>query len=205
MILWISALVGGWFENYSAFMQLPKAIAQHPWPRLLGKERMKGLAASVDANLSSWTTCIVLGYLLGFTPAVGRFFGIPLDVRHVTLSFGTLALAAASFGRDWLHRGWFLYTILGIAITFVMNLGVSFSIAAAVAMKAYGVPRKDQLEVLLFTMKRFLKSPGQFLLPPRTEPGLEIDQQILQPVGTELSDAAVPAEAIISDQTPSSH
>ncbi len=205
MILWVSALAGGWFENYSAFIQLPKAIAQHPWPRVLGKERMKGLAASVDANLSSWTTCVVLGYLLGFTPAVGRFFGIPLDVRHVTLSFGTLALAAASFGRDWLHRGWFLYTILGIAITFVMNLGVSFSIAAYVAMKAYGVPKKDQLEVLWFTAKKFLKSPGQFLLPPGKESALDEGQGVLQPVGAELPEVAGPSKAALPDQTSSLH
>ena len=200
IVLWVSALAGGWFENYSAFIQLPKAIAQHPWPRVLGRERMKGLAASVDANLSSWTTCIVLGYLLGFIPAIGRFFGIPLDVRHVTLSFGTAALAAASFGKNWLYRGWFTYTILGIAITFVLNLGVSFSIAASVAMKAYGVPRKDQLEVLRFTFKKFLRSPGQFLFPPPKEPGLEEAHSALS-ASSEFTKVTTPTETVFPDHT----
>jgi site-specific recombinase len=46
-----------------------------------------------------------------------------LNVRHVTLNTGTLALAAASFGRDWLYRGWFIFTVFGIVVAFVLNLG----------------------------------------------------------------------------------
>jgi len=127
---------------------------------------MEKLAHSVDANLSGWTTSIVLGYLLGFVPAMGNFLGIPLDVRHVTLAAGTLALAASSFGRDWLHRGWFFYTVVGIATIFVLNLSVSFSIAASVAMRAFGVSRRDQIRLLRLTASSFLRSPRRFLIPP---------------------------------------
>ncbi len=170
VILWVSALAGGWFENFSTFNRIPAAIAQHPLGRRIGQDRMKRLAEFVDRNISGWITCIVLGYLLGFTPAVGGFFGIPLDVRHVTLSTGTLALAAASFGQDWLHSGWFVRTLYGIAITFVLNLGVSFSIAASVAMQAYEVPRADRLQAIGYTLKSFFKSPRRFLFPPRNDP-----------------------------------
>jgi site-specific recombinase len=171
VILWVSALAGGWFENFSTFNHVPLAIAQHPLGRRIGQKRMKKLADFVDANVSGWVTCIVLGYLLGFVPAIGEFFGVPLDVRHVTLNTGTLALAAASFGRDWLYRGWFVHTVYGIAVTFVLNLGVSFSIAASVAMRAYGVSRSDRLQVTWYTLKSFFKSPRRFLFPPRSEPG----------------------------------
>jgi site-specific recombinase len=167
VILWVSALAGGWIENFSTFNSIPLAIAQHPLGHRLGQERMKRLADFVDANISGWVTCIVLGYLLGFVPALGKFFGVPLDVRHVTLSTGTLALAAASFGRDWLYRGWFVQTVYGIAVTFVLNLGVSFSIAGYVALRAYGVSRQDQLRLLRYTIKSFFRSPRRFLIPPR--------------------------------------
>jgi len=170
IILWISALAGGWFENYATYNHIPAAIAKHPLGRRFGRDRMQRLADFVDANISGWVTCIVLGFLLGFTPAIGEFFGVPLDVRHVTLNTGTLALAAASFGRDWLYRGWFVHTVYGIAVTFVLNLGVSFSIAAAVGMKAYGVSRSERLELMLYTAKSFFKSPRNFLLPPRRDP-----------------------------------
>jgi len=170
VILWVSALAGGWFENFATFNRIPAAIAQHPLGQRIGQDRMKRLAEFVDRNISGWITCIVLGYLLGFTPAVGAFFGIPLDVRHVTLSTGTLALAAASFGRDWLHRGWFVRTVYGIAVTFVLNLGVSFSIAASVAMQAYEVSRADRLQAMRYTLRYFFRSPRRFLLPPRNDP-----------------------------------
>jgi site-specific recombinase len=169
VILWISALAGGWLENFSTFNSIPIAIAQHPLGHKLGPERMKKLANFVDANISGWVTCIVLGYLLGFVPAFGKFLGVPLDVRHVTLSTGTLALAAASFGKDWLYRGWFVHTLYGVAVTFVLNLGVSFSIAASVALRAYGVSRDDQLRLLRYTIKSFFRSPRNFLFPPREE------------------------------------
>ena len=175
VILWISALAGGWCENFATFNHVPEAIAHHPLGRRFGRERMKRLANTVDANLSGWTNSIVLGYLLGFVPAIGSFLGIPLDVRHVTLSTGTLALAAASFGRDWLYRGWFVYTVFGVAVTFLLNLGVSFSIAAAVAMKAYGVSRKDQFQLMRYTAASFLRSPRRFLIPPPKVRDQEVD------------------------------
>jgi len=168
VILWISALAGGWCENFATFNHISAAIAQHPLGRKLGRERMKRMAKTVEANLSGWTTSIVLAYLLGFVPVMGHFLGIPLDVRHVTLSTGTLALAAASFGKDWLYRGWFVYTVAGIAVTFVLNLSVSFSIAAAVAMRAYGVSRRDQFRLARYTFASFLRSPRRFLIPPTT-------------------------------------
>jgi site-specific recombinase len=166
IILWVSALAGGWVENFATYNCVPEAIAQHRLGLKVGPERMKKVADTVDANISGWATSIVLGYLLGFVPAMGKFFGVPLDVRHVTLSTGTLALAAASLGRNWVHEGWFINTLFGIAVTFVLNLSVSFTIAASVAMNAYDVPRRDQLQLWKYTAMRFLKSPRNFLLPP---------------------------------------
>jgi len=94
LILWISALAGGWFENFAAFNHFSAAIAQHPLGYKLGQERMKRLANNIETNLSGRVTSVVLGFLLGFVPSIGRFLGIPLDVRHVTLSTGTLALVS---------------------------------------------------------------------------------------------------------------
>jgi site-specific recombinase len=167
IVLWVSALAGGWIENFFTYNSIPLAIAQHPLGNAIGQNRMKKLADFVDANISGWGTCIVLGYLLGFVPAFGEVLGVPLDVRHVTLSTGTLALAAASFGKDWLYRGWFIYTVYGIAVTFIFNLGVSFSIAASVGMRAYGVSGKEQWKLLRYTMRSFFRSPRRWFFPPR--------------------------------------
>jgi site-specific recombinase len=165
VVLWISALAGGWVENFATYNRVGEAIADHPLGRRFGVDRMKRLANNFERNISGWSTSVVLGYLLGFIPLFGRFFGIPLDVRHVTLSTGTLALAAASLGRDWLYRGWFIHTLFGIAVIFVLNLGVSFGIASWVALRAHEVPYSDQLQLLGYVVKSFLRSPWRFLYP----------------------------------------
>jgi site-specific recombinase len=167
VILWISALAGGWAENFATYNRVPEAIADHPLGLRVGFDKMRRVANTFGKNISGWSASIVLGYSLGFIPALGHFFGVPLEVRHVTLSTGTLALAATSLGSDWLFRNWFFYTVLGIAAIFVLNLGVSFGIASWVAMRAYDVPYRDQLQLLRYVIKSFLRSPRSFLFPPR--------------------------------------
>ncbi len=165
IILWTAALAGGWFENFAVYYRLPEAIAQHPFGLRIGASRMKKLARLLDRNLGGWSTSIVLGYLLGFTPVLGTFFGLPLDVRHVTLSTGTLALAAARFGTATLGRSWFYFAVEGIAVIFVLNLSVSFMIAAYVALRAYDVGPSEQFRILRFVLADMVKSPLRFFFP----------------------------------------
>ena len=167
VILWTSALAGGWVENFATYNRLAEAIADHPLGLRFGFDKMRRIADIFEKNISGWSSSIVLGYSLGFVPAFGHFFGVPLEVRHVTLSTGTLALAATSLGKDWLYRNWFFHTLLGIAIIFVLNLGVSFGIASWVALRAYDVPYGDQVRLLKFVMKSFFRSPWRFLYPTR--------------------------------------
>ena len=84
--------------------------------------------------------------MLGLTPALGNFFGLPLDVRHVTLSAGQLALATAALWPQGLGL-WLAYAVAGIACMFVLNLGVSFFLAFLNAARAYGLPAADLVEL----------------------------------------------------------
>lgn len=165
VLLWLAAVIGGWFENFAVYHRVPEAIAQHPLGQRMGARTMRRAADWVEDNVASWSTSIVLGYLLGFSPVVARFFGIPLDVRHVTLSTGTLALAAARFGTGSFGHGWLWFAVAGIAITFVLNLGVSFSIASLVALRAYDVPRHEQWQILKFLAREVWSSPLSFIFP----------------------------------------
>jgi site-specific recombinase len=166
IILWMAALAGGWCENFATYYRITEAVAQHPMgTRVPGA--MRRVANIFEHNLGGWSTSVILGYLLGFTPVLGHFFGLPLDVRHVTLSSGTLALAAARFGTASLGRAWFYSAVEGIAVVFVLNLGVSFTIAGMVALRAYDVSLKEQLAILRFLCREAIKSPLRFILPPR--------------------------------------
>ncbi|MGB7556843.1 MAG: hypothetical protein WBM04_20935 [Candidatus Korobacteraceae bacterium] len=165
VILWLAALAGGWFENFAVYYRFTDAVAQHPLGLRVGKSWMGKIASVLENNLGGWSTSIVLGYLLGFTPVFGRFFGIPLDVRHVTLSTGTLALAAARYGTWSLGRAWFYHAVEGIAVIFVLNLFVSFTIAAFVALRAYDVGPTEQLQILRFLCADAVKEPLRFVWP----------------------------------------
>jgi len=165
VILWMAALAGGWFENFAVYYRLTDAVAQHPFGLKIGQVRMKKFSSTLQRNLGGWSTSIVLGYLLGFAPVIGKFFGLPLDVRHVTLSTGTLALAVAHFGARSMGRNWFCSAVAGIAVIFVLNLFVSFSIAAYVGLRAYEVSGREQWHILRFLVVDGLKSPLRFLWP----------------------------------------
>ena len=113
VILWKGSVVGGWFDNLCAYHHLPEAIARHPAGRYLGQERLKRWGENLAENGSGWATNVSLGFMLGMTPAFGHFFGVPLDVRHVTLNSGVLGLAGASLGRRWFGGGMFLLGLSG--------------------------------------------------------------------------------------------
>jgi site-specific recombinase len=165
VILWMAALAGGWFENFAVYYRLTDAVAQHPMGLRIGQGRMKKLSRTLQRNLGGWSTSIVLGYLLGFAPEIGHFFGLPIDVRHVTLSTGTLALAVAHFGTRSMGRHWFYAAVAGIGVIFVLNLFVSFSIAAYVGLRAYDVRGREQWQILRSVVREGVRSPWRFLWP----------------------------------------
>lgn len=168
VILWLASVAGGWFDNFCAYHRLPLAIAQHPAGRILGRQRMMRWGEKLAENASGWATNISLGFMLGMTPAFGHFLGLPLDVRHVTLSAGTVSLAGTSLGERWFGEGGFLLSAAGVAVMFVLNLSVSFLMALLTAERAYELPRAESAEVARALWRRFKRAPRDFFIPPRS-------------------------------------
>ncbi|MCC7547615.1 MAG: hypothetical protein IT532_07605 [Burkholderiales bacterium] len=165
VILWAASLVGGWFDNWAALHRLPQAISEHRLGRRFGRQRMVRLGGIVSRNIAGWGTNISLGLMLGLTPVMGTFLGLPLDVRHVTLNTGTLSLATAAMGEHW-YGGFFLWAVVGIGTMFVLNLGVSFTLSLYTAARAFALPRGFLIEFAGALGRRLLRRPGQFFLPP---------------------------------------
>ena len=166
VILWLASLAGGWIENWAIYHQLPRAIAEHRWGAELKPETLLRFSDSFSKNIAGWGGSLVLGFMLGMTPIVGHLFGVPLDVRHVTLSTGTMALGVASRGPEVLGRGALVWASLGIAVTFVLNLGVSFYLALRLALRAQDVSSRDHLEILRNLWRQFRATPRDFFFPP---------------------------------------
>jgi site-specific recombinase len=170
VLLWLAGLIGGWAENFAVYHRIPASIAQHRLGHIVGVRRMQKLGDWVDHNISSWSNSISLGYLLGFTPVFFEFFGLPLDIRHVTLNTGMFAFAAARFGPSAFRQYWLYSAMVGIAIMFVLNLGVSFAIASFVALRAYDVGHNERTSILRYVFKQMISSPLQFLFPVQPKP-----------------------------------
>ena len=165
-LLWLSSLIAAWADNWFVLHQLGPALVQHRgWQRWLGPTRTRRLAVWLEHNIAGLAGNISLGLLLGIVPSVAVFFGLPLDVRHVTLSTGqvTAAFAMLGIGHFWMHSTvWIVIGLLGIGL---LNLLVSFSLALFVAIRARNV-RGPELRFFyraLFT--RLLKCPLSFVLP----------------------------------------
>jgi site-specific recombinase len=60
---------------------------------------------------------------------------------------------------------WVYHAIAGIAVIFVLNLGVSFMIAAYIALRAYDVSPREQWEILGYLIREGFRSPLRFIVP----------------------------------------
>ena len=170
VILYAAAMIGGWMDNWAVYHRLPQAIADHRLGERFGRPRMVHGAGIVSRNMAAWATNISLGFLLGLTPVIGQFFGLPLDVRHVTLSSGMLAFAGAGL-RGWFTTGWFFWALAGVATMFVLNLSVSFFLSLYTASRAYDLARKELAVLGTRLLRRFLQHPLDFVLPRSLEEG----------------------------------
>jgi site-specific recombinase len=168
VLLWLSAVIAGWFENWATFRRLPEAIAHSPRTKAwLGKERAARAAALIEDNVAALGGNVSLGVLLGMVPVVAAFFGLPLEVRHVTLSTGQLALAAWSHGAGIFSLPAFWWAVAGIGAIGLMNLTVSFGLALGVAIRSTGRGAVSRRRLRRAVFSRVRAAPLDFLRPPR--------------------------------------
>jgi site-specific recombinase len=168
VVLWIASIVGGWFDNWCVYHEIPAGIEQHALGRRLGRERMRRWARAVTRHASGWGTNVSLGLMLGMMPAIGRFTGLPFDVRHVTLNSGILALAAGGLEGPQRGMGLLLWAVGGIATMFVLNLSVSFACSLWSAAKAYELTGQDIRGLWRGIGQRILRRPLDFIRGPRS-------------------------------------
>lgn len=166
VLLWLSSIAAGWGDNWFALHSLRKTLAYSPAFRaVLGKRGARQLARFLEKNLSGLLGSISLGVMLGMVPEICKFMSIPLDVRHVTLSSGTLAAALPSLGLEFLKSWDFIRAVIGIAVIGAFNVGVSFGLALWVAIKARGINPPQRRAIRRAVVKRFYRSPLSFFLP----------------------------------------
>jgi len=167
VLLFASSIVAGWIENWFVFHKLDSAMAHNPrWTGLLGRERAARWAAFMRRNVSGLAANVSLGFMLGLTPAFAQFFGLGLDVRHVTLSAGQVSAAGFALGWEVLREPAFWWAVAGVLIVGPINLTVSFYLAFRLALQAQAISPGNRGLIRVAIRQRLRRAPASFLVPP---------------------------------------
>jgi site-specific recombinase len=167
--LFLAGLIAGYYDNLCSYSRIPERLNRLQWAqKLFGKARWGRVSEYIRNNLGVLAGNFFLGFLLGGAAGLGALLGLPLDVRHTTLSSAMwgYSLFALDFQLPW---QFILTTALGFLGIGIMNLGVSFYLALSVALRARGVDFTQRLSLGKALGRRFIKNPREFLLPPKKE------------------------------------
>jgi site-specific recombinase len=171
VLLFASSIVAGWVENWFVLHKLDSAMAHNPrFTRVLGRERAGRWAGFMRRNISGLTANISLGFMLGLTPAFAQFFGLGLDVRHVTLSAGQITAAGFALGLDVLAEPAFWSAVVAVVLVGPINLTVSFYLAFQLALRAQAISQVNRQLIRAALWRRLRVAPMSFLVPPANPP-----------------------------------
>jgi site-specific recombinase len=167
VFLWLSSLATGWTANYVALTQMESAIARSlRVQRRLGPRRANSISHWLKHHAAGSVGYIVLGFLLGSVPILVSLFGIPLEVRHVTLSAASLGYALDAVGLDGELRGSdVLLAFSGILLVGVFNIVTSFALSFLLAVRARDIGAAQARRFLKEVGAKLVSHPVTFLLP----------------------------------------
>ena len=168
VFLFLSGIIAGYVQNKMRFGHIPERILLHPELRgWLGVERLKRVSGFLDKHAGAIIGSVALALFLGMTGLLGRFFGIPFDIRHVTIaagnaSIGFYGLDPADFDPSFLWPVFFGVMSIGF-----INFLVSFSLSFYVAMRSRGLHLHQMPAFLKVLGRQFLRRPLDFFRPPK--------------------------------------
>ncbi len=167
-LLFSSSLVAGWLENFVVLHEIPQAIAQNRRLRkVFGEKIPRKLADGFLRQIAGFGGNVSIGFFLGSTHVAGKFFGAPLEVRHLTLSATTLAFVVSAMAEKGVTAGLILWPAAGVAVIGLMNFAVSFGFALLVAIRARDVDVETLFRIGQEIGRRFRNYPLEFFYAER--------------------------------------
>lgn len=168
VLLFASSIIAGWAENWFVLHRLDSALRYNPKiTAALGVHRAGRWAHFMRDQVSGLAANISLGLMMGLLPAVTAFFGLALEVRHVTLSTGQLAATVATLGLEVCTQAPFWWCLAGVLVTATLNVGVSFYFAFRLALRAHNVSGVDRSRIHAAISERWRHAPLSFFWPTR--------------------------------------
>lgn len=165
VFLFVSSIIAGDVANRNKFYKISERISQNPViKRMLGANKRKKLKEWYDKKWPGISSNFWFGVLMGSIGPLGIFFGLNLDIRHITFASGNFALGL--FGANYnIGQEVMAWSIIGIGIIGFMNFIVSFSLSLFLAFRAKNIPVGEIRPILLSVLRELWKHPLSFVYP----------------------------------------
>ncbi len=164
--LFFSSIIAGYVQNKINYGRIGKRLTEHPVLRLsLSQNRLQRMADYINRNGGSLAGNISLGFFLGCAGIAGKIFGIPFDIRHITISAANTSLGAYGIGWEHINYRYLGNVVMGVLGIGFLNFLVSFSLAFFVAVRSRGIRLKDYPGFVRILWKYFYRHPLDFVRP----------------------------------------
>ncbi|WP_206999185.1 site-specific recombinase [Trinickia mobilis] len=169
VLLWSSSLIAGWADNWFVLHRVGDALAYNRRLRMtLGAAGAARLAKFCRSNIAGVVGNVGLGLMLGLVPAILTAFAFTFEVRHVTLSAGSIGVAAGVLGTDILHTGEFWWAVAGVMSMAILNVAVSFAFAFHMAVRSRSLRPTAVRSLVRAVRSSVLKNPLQLVWPVKS-------------------------------------
>jgi site-specific recombinase len=174
VFLFISGIISGYYDNKVIYSNIHLRIRDHSFLRkVLSKRILVKLTNYIEQNLGSLIGNIALGFMLGTAGFLGFIFGVPFDIRHITISSANYAIAICTLMSE-VKIGYALICLLGVMGIGFFNFIVSFGLAIFVAAKSRRIKSSQFDDLLKWVFLYLKKHPLDFFFPPKQEREIDL-------------------------------
>ncbi|HEX3382341.1 MAG TPA: site-specific recombinase [Paraburkholderia sp.] len=168
VLLWSSSLLAGWADNWFILHRVADALAYNRRLRMtFGVAGADRLASFCRANVAGVVGNITLGLMLGLVPAILAAFAFKFDVRHVTLSAGSIGVAIGVLGESALKMPALWWAVAGVGSMAILNVAVSFALAFYMAVKSRDLRRNAVRSLRGAIWQRLRRHPLELVWPAK--------------------------------------
>jgi len=164
--LFASGLIAGYVENYLVYSKIGERLRNAASFKYgFSEKRRYKVIHYIENNMGALVGNIALGFFLGMAGFFGKTFGLPFDIRHITISAANTAIGFFGLGHNISNRE-LCYTIFGVMSIGFLNFAVSFGLAFIVAVKSRGIRLREYPEFVGILWRYLKKYPRDFVKAP---------------------------------------
>lgn len=169
VFLFLSGIISGSIANRDKHGHVYYRIQEHPLlKKSFGRVKTKKFADLYEKKWAGVISNFWFGVFMGSTASIGLFFGLNLDIRHITFASGNMALGL--YGGDWMASlDLIIWSIVGIGVIGLVNFLVSFALSLGLAFRSRNIPLLEVRFIVSSIWKHFKNKPMSFFFPSESK------------------------------------